>query len=44
MHATNSEKVPVKTSAKESEVLEKILPQQKRIWRKRTLIIWRRYL
>ena len=44
MHAKNSEKVPVKTSAKESEVLEKILPKQKRRWRKRKLRIRRRYL
>ena len=29
-HSKNSKKVPVKTSAKESEVLEKILPQQKK--------------
>ena len=30
MHAKNSEKVLVMTGTKESEVLENILPQQKR--------------
>ena len=30
MHAKNSEKVLVTTGTKESEVLENILPQQKR--------------
>ena len=44
MHAKNSEKVLVTTGAKESEVLENILPQQKK---KTTVIhirIKRRYL
>ena len=44
MHAKNSEKVLFTTGAKESEVLENILPQQKKKTTVNTLRIQRRYL